>query len=48
VIVAINDRKVDPVADFNQVLATVPPGGSVALLVLRGGNLVYVPLRLPS
>jgi serine protease Do len=48
VIVAINDRKINRVADFDRALAAVPPGGVVALLVLRDGELVYVPVRLPS
>ena len=46
VIVAINDTKVDRVADLNRVLARAAPGGTVALLVQRAGALAYVPVRL--
>jgi hypothetical protein len=31
---------------LDQVLAQTPPGGTVALLVARGGNLGYVPVPL--
>jgi serine protease Do len=48
VIVAINDTKVDRMATFEKVLAGVAPGSTVALLVLRDGNLVYVPVRVPG
>ncbi len=48
VIVAINAGKVDRVADFNKALAEVDPGGTVALLVLRAGNLIYVAVRVPG
>ncbi len=48
VILAIDEVEVNRVADFNKVLAKVPPGGTVALLVLRDGSLVYVPVVLPS
>jgi serine protease Do len=47
-IVAINDAPVSRVVEYNQALAEAAPGGVVALLVLREGTLVYVPVRLPS
>jgi serine protease Do len=46
VIVAINDRKVDRVADLNDALAAAAPGASVALLIQRAGALAYVPVHL--
>ena len=48
VIVAINDTRVDRVAAFEKVLAGVVRGGSVALLVLRDGSLLYIPVRVPG
>jgi serine protease Do len=48
VILAIDDLEVDRVADFNKALAKVPAGGTVALLVLRDGGLLYVPVVLPG
>jgi serine protease Do len=48
VILAINDTKVARVADFNKVLAGVPAGSTVALLILRAGAVVYVPVRVPK
>jgi serine protease Do len=46
VIVAINDTRTDRLADLDKVLAATAPGGTVALLVSRGGNLAYVPVPL--
>jgi serine protease Do len=48
VIVAINDVKVERVAEFNRLIAKLVPGSTVALLISRRGALVYVPLRLPD
>lgn len=48
VIVALNDMRVDRVEDFKQALARVPPGRTVALLVMRDRRLAYVPVRLPE
>jgi serine protease Do len=45
VIVALNDTMVNRVADFNQALDAVASGHLVALLVLREGELAYVPVR---
>lgn len=44
---AVNDTKVDRMGTFEKVLAGVAPGSTVALPVLRDGNLVYVPVRVP-
>jgi serine protease Do len=45
VILAVNDRKVDRIADLNKLLAAVPPRGTVALLVQRTDSLVYLAVR---
>jgi serine protease Do len=46
VIVAINDARIDRLADLDKVLAQIPRGGTVAVLVWRGGNLAYLPVPL--
>jgi serine protease Do len=46
IILALNDRRVDRIADLNKLLAAVPPRGTVALLVQRAGGLVYLAVRL--
>jgi serine protease Do len=46
VVLAVNERKVDRVADLNKLLAAVPPRGTVALLVQRDGSLAYLAVRL--
>jgi serine protease Do len=46
VIVAVNDTRTERIADLDKVLAQTPPGGTVALLISRGGNLGYVPVSL--
>ena len=48
VILAVNDTRVERVADFNKLLGKAAPGSSVALLVLRRGSILYVPVRLPN
>ena len=48
VIVAVNETRVERVADFNTLLGKAAPGSSIALLVLRRGGLLYVPVRLPN
>ena len=47
-IVAVNDTRLDRVEDFQRSIATVAPGRSVALLVMRDRRLAYVPVRLPE
>ena len=46
VIVAINDTQTDRLKDFDDVLAETPAQGTVALLVWRRGDLVYVAVPL--
>ncbi len=46
VIVAINQRPFDSLAEFRRQLAAVPDGGNVAVLVRRGEARLYVPLQV--
>lgn len=48
VVVAVNDAKVERVADFNKLISKLAPKSNVALLILRRGVLLYVPVRLPN
>ncbi|RZL92737.1 MAG: PDZ domain-containing protein [Variovorax sp.] len=47
-IVAVNDLRLDRVDDFKRSLSRMPPGRTIALLVMRDRRLVYVPVRLPE
>ena len=46
-IVAVNDIPVDRIPDFRDSLSNLPPGRTVALLVMRDHRLAYVPVQLP-
>jgi serine protease Do len=46
VILAVNNSKVSTVAAFRKLIAAVPAGKSVALLVRRGEGSMYVPLKI--
>jgi len=46
VILAFNNRDVKSVEQFNQLLSPYKSGGTFALLVRRGNNALFVPLRL--
>ena len=46
VIVAINRQRFSSLAEFNRLVAGLPAGGSVALLVRRGEASLYVPLQV--
>jgi serine protease Do len=48
VVVAMNTTKLYRPEDFKQSLARVPPGNTVALLVMRDRRLAYVAIRLPA
>jgi serine protease Do len=48
VIVAINNQEVKSVEQFNQAMAQFEKGRIVALLVRRGTNSLYVPLRVEA
>ncbi|CAN7702013.1 trypsin-like peptidase domain-containing protein [Variovorax sp. LjRoot290] len=47
-IVAINDTRLERVDDFARTLAQMPPGQTIALLVMRDRRLAYVPVQLPA
>lgn len=47
VVVALNTTKLHGLEEFKQALAQMPPGRSVALLVLRDQRLAYVAVRIP-
>ncbi len=46
VILAVSNSKVVTVAGFRKLMAAVPPGKSVALLIRRGEGTMYVPLKM--
>ena len=48
VITDLNNRRVTSVAQFNQVVANLPKGRSIAMRVIRGGNPGYITFRLPE
>ena len=48
VVVAMNTTKLYRPEDFKRSLARVPPGDTVALLVMRDRRLAYVAIRLPA
>ena len=47
-IVAVNDMRLEKVDDFRRSLSRIPPGRTVALLVMRDGRMAYVPVRIPT
>lgn len=48
VILAVNNQDVKSVEQFRQLMGNFDKGRIVALLVRRGGNSLYIPLRLDS
>lgn len=48
VILGLNNTEVQSLEQFNKQLAGFAAGKSVALLVLRGENTLYVPVKIPS
>ena len=46
IILAINQAHFSSLEQFNQILAQQKPGSSVALLVRRGDDMVYVPVKI--
>lgn len=48
VILGLNNTEVQSLDQFNRQLAAFGAGKSVALLVLRGENTLYVPVRIPT
>ena len=48
VILAVNNAEVSTVEAFRKAIAAVPTGKSAAILIRRGDNSLYVPLKLSS
>jgi serine protease Do len=48
VILAVNNSKVSTVAGMRKLMAAVPVGKTVAILVRRGEGSMYVPLKIAS
>jgi S1-C subfamily serine protease len=48
IIVAVNDARVDRIADLNRAIDALGPGMVVALLVVRDESTAYVTIRLPG
>ena len=48
VILAVNNSKVSTVAGLRKLMAAVPVGRTVAILVRRGEGSMYVPLKIAS
>ncbi len=46
VILALNNSAVETVAIFNQELRKIPKGKTIALLIYRKGDTLYVPIRI--
>ena len=46
VILAMNNSEVKTVATFNQKLRKIPKGKTIALLIYRKGDTLYVPIRI--
>jgi len=46
VILGLNNSEVQSLEQFDQQLAAIPAGKTVALLVLRDGNTLYVPVKI--
>jgi serine protease Do len=48
VILGLNNTEVQNLEQFNQQLAGIPSGKTVALLVLRSNNTLYVPVKVAN
>ena len=46
VILAMNNSEVKTIATFNQKLRKIPKGKTIALLIYRKGDTLYVPIRI--
>lgn len=46
VILAVNNSEVQSAEQFNKLVMAVPSGKTIALLVLRGDNTLYVPVKV--
>ena len=48
VILGLNNSEIQSLEQFNKQLAGVPVGKTIALLVQRGENTLYVPVKIPA
>ena len=48
VILGLNNTEIQSLEQFNKLLAGFSAGKTVALLVLRGENTLYVPVKIPA
>ena len=48
VILGLNNSEVQSLEQFNKQLAGIPVGKTIALLVQRGENTLYVPVKIPA
>lgn len=48
VILGLNNNEIQSLEQFNKLLAAVPSGKPVALLVQRGENIIYISVRVPT
>ena len=46
VILAVNDQNVESVSQFEKMIAGIPKGRDVALLVWRGGNSIFITTKI--
>jgi serine protease Do len=46
VVMGVNNTEVQSLEQFNKLIANIPAGKTVALLVLRGENTLYVPVKI--
>ena len=47
VVLGLNNTEVQSLEQFNKQLASIAAGKTVALLVARGDNTLYVPVKIP-
>ncbi len=48
IITLLNNRQVANVDQFTEIVESLPRGRSIAVLVVRGGNATFIPLRVPG
>jgi serine protease Do len=48
VVLGLNNTEIQSLEQFNKLLASFGVGKSIALLVLRGENTLYVPVKIPA
>ena len=46
VILAFNNTAVESIASFNRDIRRVPKGKTIALLIYRNGNTIYIPVKV--